>query len=329
MKKMMAIDEFSEMIKKELERRFCNNRIVTLKEMTKNNGVKHRGICAFAEGESVTPTVYLEEYLKEYVNGTDLARIVDHIVELIEKNEMKEFAIREFTDWELAKERICFRLINTEMNRKMLECVPSFQYLDLSVVFYYKLGMDSGMGNASILISNVHLDAWGVSKEDVYEVAKNNTARLNPPVITSIKSVLRSIFNEEIEEGTDINADEIDKILDTDTYDEIPMFVLSNSEKYYGASAMLYQNVIRVFADRCRSNLFILPSSVHELILLKAEDGRQEDYLRNMVVEVNATALKTEDVLSNQVYIYDRISDCISIIENKNEISNVSDNSEM
>ena len=97
----------------------------------------------------------------------------------------------------------------------------------------------------------------------------------------------------------------------------IPLLVLTNSRRYLGAACILYRGVLERFAKKLGENLYILPSSVHEVILLPETKVNSSKNLLRMVMEVNRTQLAPEEVLSDTVYYYDRKSGKISIYEEK------------
>ena len=88
--------------------------------------------------------------------------------------------------------------------------------------------------------------------------------------------------------------------------DGVSMYVLTNQAKLNGASVMLYSDKIRELADRLQSDLIILPSSVHEVLLLPDDHEKKYDFYRQMVEEVNATQVEPEEILSYNLYRYNR-----------------------
>ena len=87
---------------------------------------------------------------------------------------------------------------------------------------------------------------------------------------------------------------------------ELSFYVLTNKDKMFGASAMLYTEQMKRLAYRLQSDLLILPSSVHEVLLLPDDHDREYDFYRQMVQEVNATQVDPEEILSDSLYRYDR-----------------------
>ena len=71
------------------------------------------------------------------------------------------------------------------------------------------------------------------------------------------------------------------------------------------AASMLYENELHELAESLESDLYILPSSVHEVIAVSSDMGSPE-MLAQMVVEVNMQEVSLDERLSNQVYHYDK-----------------------
>lgn len=199
-----------------------------------------------------------------------------------------------FNDYEKVKERICFKLIHYKRNESLLHGIPHFAYLNLAVVFYYAYeGKELGKG--TILVRNSHMKSWGVTREELYQAAKENTRRIFPPELVNMEDLIqRMTEREEVEEL-------------------FPMFVLTNTCKQFGAVCILYKEQLEQVAAKMKKNLYLLPSSVHEMILLP-DCGERPETLRRMVEEVNETQVAEEEILSDSVYYYDRMVGQVSLL---------------
>lgn len=90
------------------------------------------------------------------------------------------------------------------------------------------------------------------------------------------------------------------------------MYLLTNQTKLYGATCLLYKDILKEFTDKLDANLFIIPSSVHEVILVPVSDALSNEYLTDLIREVNATELSLDEALSDHVYLYTREDDAIT-----------------
>ncbi|MBR5421630.1 MAG: hypothetical protein IK115_10810 [Lachnospiraceae bacterium] len=324
----MEMNEFQKKVEKAMKEYAGEDRILNFTRVRKNNGILLTGVSCFAAGSNITPTVYLEEYLERYNEGETFGSVMRRIIQTLEQSSMQTgFDVDDFQLWENAKDRIAYKLINADKNRELLDEVPHIKLMDLALVFYYLLGEES-FGHATILIYKSHMEHWGVSAEELYACAHSNTRRLLPEALQDMAELMREIFLEDVkrklkekgeEDGeelrcADMLADEMLKVA-MDGREDIPMYVLSNRTRYFGAAALLYPGVLRDFAEQLGRDLYILPSSVHEVILLPDDGLEEPGRLNEMVREVNATQVPAEEILSDRVYYYDRRKDELRPVE--------------
>ena len=258
-------------------------------DVRKNNGIQLTGVIMMRESDKISPTIYLEEPYIQYCAGTDMKEIANRIAALYEE-QMRDIDldVSFFGKFESVRDRIYYKIINYEKNRELLDDVPHFRWCDLAVVFYYAVE-EHVMGRASILIHNNHLDLWQQTADALYQTAQYNMKHSMPELLVPMP--------ELIEEMTGVKSTE---------EEEINLYVLTNHEKLYGASAMLYSDKVGELADRLQSDLIILPSSVHEVLLLPDDREQPYDFYRQMVEEVNTTQVEPEEILSFSLYRYSR-----------------------
>ena len=288
---------FGNEVKQEVEKLLGTEVRVELRQITKNNGIILDGICILEKGCNVSPTIYLEEFYREYKNGMSLREIASRICEVYEKRcRGIPFSLEYFLDFEKMKERIFCKLINWELNKELLNEVPNIPCLDLAVVFVCAVENEE-FGNGSILVREEHRKLWSVSKEFLYEYARENTFRLRPFELKSMEELIEDMVEPEEK-----------KLLK-----EIPMYVLSNQKRVFGAAGLLYDRVLSDAGVRLEDDFYVLPSSVHEVILVPDHVAGSEKELRTMVHEVNHTQVEPEEILSESVYHYDRKKHSLSI----------------
>ena len=99
--------------------------------------------------------------------------------------------------------------------------------------------------------------------------------------------------------------------------ESVPMRVLCNAQRVYGATCMIYPGVLGTLAEEAGENLYILPSSVHEILILPESEVEDEQYLRDMIREVNGTQVEPEEILSDNLYFYDRLKNRVEIADCK------------
>ncbi len=289
----MEYQNFITVVKEEVEKRTGENYKVRVNDIMKNNGVILNGLTVMGEHCNISPTIYLNGFYEAYESGMmTLGGVVDEVMETYERNKVvKSVDMNHFMKYENVKEKIVYKLVHAERNRALLEDVPHINVHNLAVVFQCLVAEET-MGNATVLIHNAHLKLWGIDEKKLYQAAIVNTPYLQPYEITSMKDVVRQLL-------------ELDEELPVEEGD-IPMYVLSNQLRIFGAACILYPDVLKKFANEIESDLYILPSSVHEVILLPVSAGSDIEELTKMVRDINETQLKQEEVLSDSIYYYSR-----------------------
>lgn len=274
---------------------------VTLTQALKNNSVKLTGIAILKKGSKITPTIYLEDFYTDYCDGMDMEEIVRQIVRIYDTNRCPQnLDLEMFEDFEKVKDRIVYRIVNYEKNQELLEKAPHRRFLDLAVIYSISLGEIPGLC-ASVTVYQQYLARWGVTEEELWEAARMNTPRISEAQIVSMGELLK-----------DMNGVDDEDVLDLKEAGP-PMYVLTNKRRVNGAACLLYEKVVGDFARKIKKNFFILPSSIHEVILLAEESGYDPKSLRAMVREVNETQVGEQEILSDSLYYYSYENEEMSI----------------
>lgn len=286
----MEYQEFKEALLSLLEKKTKGEKTVSIHQVEKNNGIVLEAAVIMEKNQMIAPTLYLRDFYEACQNGESLEEIAEEILKLDEEEKKgAEFLVGDFEDYKAARSRIYYKLVNYEMNRHMLEKIPHIKYLDLAVVFYYRLE-GGNLHGASILIHNCNMEAWKIEKNQLMQDAFLNTSRKLPYTFQGMESLIMELTGE-----------------DTLQYcDEETMYVLTNEEKYFGAGVLLYPHLLNHIAKILRKNFYVLPSSVHECILVPDKGQYSRLELMKMVKEVNQTQVEEDEVLSYEVYYYDR-----------------------
>ena len=273
---------------------------VELKMVRKNNNVMLHGLMITTEGRNVTPTIYLEQFWNAYQEGMPYREVVRRVLEVYGKDKpMRSIDMEFFKDFDKVRDRVCYRLVGTVDNKDMLEDVPHVEFLDLAVCFFYAYKGDI-LGEGSILIHNSHMEMWKTCVTELMKVARENTPKLFPWQCNTMEEVLKEV----------LETDQIDEMLE----DELPMKVLSNRQRMNGAACLIYPEVLERLAEEYKTDLYILPSSIHETILLADSGNERPGELKSMIVQVNRTQVAPEEVLTDSLYRYDRGKKRVEII---------------
>ena len=275
---------------------------ITINHVIKNNGCEMDGLVNMEKGKDIAPTIYLDSFYELYTNGENIKNIIRQIEVIYEQNKNNvTFDVNILKHFDTIKDKIVYKVVNYRSNDKLLEQVPHKRILDLAVVFYCLLDNEYGR-SATALIYNNNLKNWNVTIDDVYKAALKNT----PDLLHSKISSMAALFEKC---GVNVDGEEVD------LKDYVPsdMYVLTNESKLNGAACILYENVLYDFAQKLGADLYILPSSVHEVILLPKLSMFEKDELVNMVKEVNTEGVAADEVLSDHVYEYNRTERLITM----------------
>lgn len=134
-------------------------------------------------------------------------------------------------------DRLIIKLVGKKYCKELLEKVPHFEYMDLAVVF---------MLDENTVLSHEHIKDYEISEEELFNMAAENTRKAFPAVFVTMEEVLAELTGEEYKGN------------------ESAMYVLSNKNKYLGASTMMYRNQLKEIGESLNDDFYILPSSIHE-----------------------------------------------------------------
>lgn len=268
------------------------NAKVKIEDFQKNNGVKLKALIIMRNDLNVAPTIYLEGFYEEYKSGATLDDIFDGIISMNETYQMNRPINTDiFNDFENAKTRIIFTLVNTEQNLEWLDSIPHFDYYDLSIIFSICLRADDDMF-VKTTISNALMEQWGVNADELRDLAMKNTPSLLGDSFMRMEDFLNSMAGEDIVPAF-----------------ESSLYIVTNSLRTNGANVLLYPDYLQKLAERLESDLIILPSSIHEILILRFDDEMASPYeLCDLVHEVNQTQVSRTEFLSNNVYLFKRES---------------------
>ena len=296
---MMKFDEFKEKVAREMKQRLGEGEII-LQNIMKNNDTRLTGLSIISPNTNLSPTIYLEKYYQDLQSKT-FAQVVDEIWKVYKDNRpTQDVNVALFKRWDLAKARIVMKLVNYEYNRELLKTVPYDRFLDLAVIYYYILDI-SEKGAATILIHNSHLDMWGVNKAELKKMAYINYRKFYEVVIKRIEDVVLELIGATGAE-LGIESDEL----------QSSIYIVTNQMKLNGATSMLFPEKLQEISEQLGSDLYILPSSIHE-ILVCPKLGNDIEELKEMVNEVNTTCVDKTERLSDSIYCYSRKSGRVDI----------------
>ncbi len=255
-----------------------------------NIGPHYEAFCAGVELE------WIAEYICRKYNRqvADTRGLADNIIHFL-------------SDFRVIRDKIVFRLVNADMNEESLKSVPHIRILDLAMVFGISMG-NSRDGFAWAGITYDKMRRWGIGEGDLLKAALKNTPSICPVTMDDMYSIFLKMVKECALDGKKATQ-QLEAM--QPKMKKMPMYSLSNSLGLHGAGVFLYPGILRSLADSIGKNLVILPSSIHEVILVPENEKADMEAMKDMVMDINRNGVAKEDWLADNAYLYNREHDCI------------------
>lgn len=222
-----SMDTFAAVVKEAVEASLGDGYVVSINEVLKNNGTRLTGMTIRTEESNVAPTIYLEGMFERYKAGdAAVPVIVSEIISVYESHKVTmPFDASMVTDFSACQSKICFKLVNADRNKELLSDAPHMIVCDDLAVLFYILVSNDGSGTATVTIRNSMFDMWGVSEEDLFNIALINTQRLFRGSVMSMASVMMELLSDRMDEE---NTKEFYDMVVSDE-DMVPMYVCTNA----------------------------------------------------------------------------------------------------
>ena len=261
------------------------------------------GVQVRLQEENVCPVVYVEPFFNEIRLGEPVEKVMNEIARCMEEAGNVPFLHSGINpmDYDSVKEHLAVMLVNTQANKRMLQEMPHENMEDLSAICYVDFPVESNDGKATMKVKNEHLKMWNVDAKEMFQQARANTQPVNTPILQSMDEMLLSIFNEE---GHATNL--LDENVDFGLRSHDMLYALTNVEKQYGASMITQPEVLNKLEQLFPEGFYVLPSSVHEVLIVPDNGEMEPKMLGEMVREVNKNEVERQEVLSDRVYSYDK-----------------------
>ena len=262
---------------------------VNVKDVEKANGMSYRGIVVADDLLGMGVTINMDKHYKMYLAG----KPVDEIVDLVQQQAMDAFEerpdvdISRVKDYESLCSNVMMEAVSREKNAEYLQDVPHYDMADLSIIYRVNVGESRNQGIGVITVDNRLLNSMGVSQDQFQKDVLDRALTGEPPILRSLTEVLGGIIAGD---GSGPDGE---------------LFLATNSDALYGASVIAIPGFLDQAAEKLGGSFYILPSSVHEVLLLKNDQAMEVQDLENMVQEINESIVSPEEQLSDRVYHYD------------------------
>ena len=285
----------------EAKLRLQTNRKVNLGDMV--------GLTLTMPGSNIGPVIYLNDYYRMVSDGaltmgSALARIAGQGTDALENLRRNPIGTSDFQNlgsWKAVKDKVHLSAIGHTRNEKLLETVPHREMGDIACTYRINLAGPGG-ADGSILITNSMMETFGVNEQQLFDTAVENTLKTDKPTLNRMSDVFEDSeedrddydedYEEEYEEGRSLS-------------DEIPLLVLTTQSMVHGAAAVFIPEVMEQISKKMPEGFFILPSSIHEVMVLPKSLGASVEALDDMVSSINEMQVDPEDQLSDFAHVYD------------------------
>ena len=262
-----------------------------------NNGTTHIALILYKNGEKLHPQIYLERFFEDYKRGKTMKEILQDVMTTYEEalKNINPDSLSGIEDWEQVKGRLAFRLLSKERNKETLENYVYKDFLDLAAIVTFCAEIDE-QGVKAIRVTHDLAERWNVPKEEILQAAEENTDDLFPVRMEPILDTLCRV--------ADISRDDLpEEVLAEE--DSPQIMVLTNYLGVNGATVLLYDSFLQQVYEKLRGKFIILPSSIHEVIVMPLASAPPITDSQKMVEQINRSAVKEEEILSDSVYLYD------------------------
>lgn len=251
-------------------------------------GASYDALTIRKPGEEGSPALSVNQMFQAYQQGEDLNSILHQVSEVYSSFSGLNLPISDVTDYEMIKDRLFIRLSNAETNREMLKDIPHTQVEDLAITYHVSVSNPGDKELASFTVNDALMKSYGITKEELHRQALNNSPKIMPPVLKTLHSALA--------EEMDIPApNSIDP----------QIYLLTNKFGINGAACLMYDHAMEEASKIIGGDYIVLPSSIHEVLLIKDDGKRDYESLKHMVQEINRMSVKPEEQLAETVYHYD------------------------
>ena len=299
---LLSFEEFVDRIKRDIKAFLpleFSSAEINVSESRKIND-SYLGMTILKEGQHISPAIDLDTMYRAYQESGEITPIFHKIAEIAQTSP-DGMSLDAIENYEKAKENLFIRVSNAETNKDLMDNVPHETIGDLAVTYHIMVNHD-GESMGSTMITNALLDTYGISEEQLKADAMENSAKILAPSLESMNNVMARMFGLDFPVAGRVP---FEKAVEDFNFREEGMFVLTNSAAVNGAAVMFYPEVMEQLGDHAGVDLFIIPSSVHETILVPDDGVMKRTELESMIRDINANEVSPKDRLSDTLYHYD------------------------
>lgn len=293
----MTYSRFQNSLVEQLAEQIPEGCRISIHKVIKNNDLQLDSLVILSKQVNVSPNFYLQQYYEKYLQGMSMEAIISDILENYEKTRKTMGKYQIDLSLDACRDKIVYRLSSGENNRMRLENVPSIPFLDMVITFHVLMIEDED-GIGSVMVRDAFMQEWKMSTKELFQLAQENTMRMFPLQVHSMTQMLSNLEKEHPE----LAEEYPDEVLQGQGFQNT--LVVSNQKGINGAAVILYPGCLAQLEEQCAGDYYVLPSSIHEVLILPDRDQIYGSGLQNMVREVNENCVQADEILSDHVYHY-------------------------
>lgn len=294
-------------------------------EMVKNNDLKLHSLCVVEEGEVFGANIYVEEAFKIYQELTATSKnpwdelidiLMSRLVRSSEEDRMLPAMVLEaISNYDYMQDKIIFRIVNRNNNTQYLKDKVYLPFFNFAICFYVLANEPQEDGTVgSIALTKGLVEKWGMSLDEMLEIAKKNMQRLFPPKIENVYQMIKKMLDEN----------DFIKFINSPLPSENMQnhYVLSNNIGVNGAVTICYDSVLKEFSkEHGEADIYIVPCSIHSVMIVPADKCTDEEIqqLQETIQELNQKFLETEEMLDADILYYQQAEDKLIAYEKRKE----------
>lgn len=290
------MNEFREMIMDGIRKRHSECSVM-VERIKGNNGTSYEGFLVKLNDTQCFPVIPcdgMECALRD--EERTLEEVLDEVDRIL--GDRVDLDASFFSDYENIKKKIFLRVINKEQNKELLEYAPHREFLDLAIT--YRIGpIHTGKAEGNTLITYPLFQEWGITEDELFEVAYENSFKVMPEVV-SMAMLMRCMMTVDEVESEQV----LELLVDSKEYMHVCGY-----RSLAGAACILNKELMLKFSEEVGADILILPSSIYELILLPMKESYSVERFVQIVNEVNQNVVPENEILSGHIYKYDRMKD--------------------
>ena len=299
MDKERIFEEIIEAVKNEIPQTLRDHITVEMREVIKTNDERLHGINLRIPGYDAVPTIYLEDFLKDYESGRPVKEIAQAAMDIMREGMNSAPCTDNISlRYEDIEDKLVLQVVEAERNRERLKDLVYRPAENGFVMVAYVVVEENENGNMRFAVRKDMAENYNYDVDKLLDKAAANTQERYQPVLKDMGSVILS-------GSCDLGG--INPLKDDYTVspDEV-MYILTNENGLNGAGVLFYPDMKKRIGEILDDSYYVLPSSLHEVIIMPEKLSPDIRVLEAMVKDANRTVVESQDILSDRVFMFDR-----------------------